>query len=114
MSSYHEPLSKSPKASKTPITGYMHSTLISSIGAPKSCDIVGESGKNNRHFFCADCGSSLFTELDVMDDKTVIKAGTLDHGEANLREKVNLEFYVKDRVPYLGAVPDAKQELRLG
>ncbi|GKZ63684.1 hypothetical protein AnigIFM49718_004918, partial [Aspergillus niger] len=83
-------------------------------GTPKFCDITGASGKNNRHFFCGNCGSSLFTELDIMSDKTVIKAGSLDNGEANLRNKVDVEFYVKDRISYLGAVEGAKQEPHFG
>lgn len=49
-----------------------------------------------------------------MADKTVIKAGTLDGGEANLRNKVDVEFYTKDRVSYLCAVQGAKQETLLG
>ncbi|KAE8381267.1 Mss4-like protein [Aspergillus bertholletiae] len=83
-------------------------------GEPSFYDITGASGKNNRHFFCGRCGSSLFTELDLMADKTVIKAGTLDGGEANLRNKVDVEFYTKDRASYLCAVQGAKQEPLLG
>ena len=47
-----------------------------------------------------------------MSDKTIIKAGTLDNGETSRRNKVDDEFYVKDRVPYLGAVQDATQQPR--
>ncbi|OJJ01763.1 hypothetical protein ASPVEDRAFT_28408 [Aspergillus versicolor CBS 583.65] len=83
-------------------------------GTPKTYDITGDSGKNNRHFFCPECGSSLYTQLDIMPDKTVIKAGGLDGGEAALKNKVDVEFYVKDRVPYLAAAGDAKQEQRFG
>ncbi|BAE58651.1 DUF636 domain protein [Aspergillus flavus] len=83
-------------------------------GEPSFYDVTGASGKNNRHFFCGKCGSSLFTELELMADKTVIKAGTLDGGEANLRNKVDVEFYTKDRVSYLCAVQGAKQETLLG
>ncbi|KAB8259524.1 Mss4-like protein [Aspergillus pseudonomiae] len=83
-------------------------------GEPSFYDITGASGKNNRHFFCGKCGSSLYTELDLMADKTVIKAGTLDGGEANLRNEVDVEFYTKDRASYLCAVQGAKQEPLLG
>ncbi|KAB8208026.1 Mss4-like protein [Aspergillus parasiticus] len=83
-------------------------------GEPSFYDVTGASGKNNRHFFCGKCGSSLFTELELMADKTVIKAGTLDGGEANLRNKVDVEFYTKDRASYLCAVQGAKQETLLG
>ncbi|OQD70727.1 hypothetical protein PENPOL_c001G05797 [Penicillium polonicum] len=83
-------------------------------GIPKYFDIAGASGKNNRHFFCGTCGSNLFGELDIMDDKTVIKAGSLDNGEASLRNQVDIEFFVKNRVSYLPAVDVAKQEPRFG
>lgn len=89
-------------------------TLNQATGTPKSYDITGDSGKNNRHFFCPECGSSLYTQLDVMPDKTIIKAGGLDGGEAALKNKVDVEFYVKDRVPYLAAAGGAKQEQRFG
>jgi hypothetical protein len=49
-----------------------------------------------------------------MPDNTCIKAGTLDGGEANLRGKVDIEFYVKDRPSYLVAVEGAKQEQAFG
>ncbi|GLI76911.1 hypothetical protein PoHVEF18_005189 [Penicillium ochrochloron] len=83
-------------------------------GTPTTYDVVGASGKINKHFFCPTCGSSLYTELEVMPDNTCIKAGTLDGGEANLRGKVDIEFYVKDRPSYLAAVEGAKQEQAFG
>ncbi|KAJ5816416.1 hypothetical protein N7447_008649 [Penicillium robsamsonii] len=83
-------------------------------GTPNSYDGVGNSGKINKHFFCPTCGSSLYTELEIMPDMTCIKAGTLDGGEANLKGKVDVEFYVKDRPAYLAAVEGAKQEQLLG
>jgi hypothetical protein len=39
-------------------------------GKPKDYDAVGASGKINKHWFCANCGSSLYTELEVMPDMT--------------------------------------------
>lgn len=56
----------------------------------------------------------MYTHIDLMPDKTIIKAGGLDGGEAALKNKVDVEFYVKDRVPYLAAAGDAKQEQRFG
>lgn len=47
--------------------------LTPSTGEPKYYDITGDSGKKNRHFFCSGCGSSLYTELDLMPDVTCIK-----------------------------------------
>lgn len=84
------------------------------LGTPKTYDAIGASGKVNKHFFCSNCGSSLYTELEVMPDNTVVKAGGLDGGEANLRGKVDVEFYVKDRPSYLAPVEGAKQEPMFG
>ncbi|KAJ6157728.1 hypothetical protein N7470_005320 [Penicillium chermesinum] len=79
-------------------------------GTPSTYDVTGNSGKINKHFFCSGCGSSLYTELEIMPDSTVIKAGGLDNGAAKLGGKIDLELYVKDRVPYLAAAEGAKQQ----
>lgn len=92
----------------------MSSHLTDSSGKPAEYDVTGDSGKTNRHFFCQTCGSSLYTELDILADKTVIKGGTLDGGEAALRNKVDVEFYTKDRVAYCGSLAGAKQEAAFG
>ncbi|KAJ5289131.1 Glutathione-dependent formaldehyde-activating enzyme/centromere protein V [Penicillium angulare] len=83
-------------------------------GTPSSYDAVGNSGKINKHFFCSNCGSSLYTELEVMPDMTCLKAGGLDNKETNMNGKVDIEFYVKDRPTYLASVEGAKQEPMFG
>lgn len=83
-------------------------------GNPSAWDGIGESGKINRHFFCPTCGSSLYTELEVMPDMTCVKAGGLDDSKAGLGNKVDVEFYTKDRVGYLQSLPKAKQEPAFG
>ncbi|KAI1024490.1 hypothetical protein LB503_007435 [Fusarium chuoi] len=89
-------------------------TDISIPGSPKQYDVTGASGKINHHFFCGDCGSSLYTRLDVMPGNIIIKAGGLDNGKANLDNKINVEFYCRDRVSYLQAAEGAKQEHLFG
>ncbi|KFH42150.1 hypothetical protein ACRE_071350 [Hapsidospora chrysogenum ATCC 11550] len=81
-------------------------------GTPKTFDVTGASGKNNKHFFCANCGSSLYTELELTPEVTCVKGGVLDGGAASLGGKIGVEFYCKDRVSYLGECEGAKQELR--
>ncbi|CCT73544.1 probable DUF636 domain protein [Fusarium fujikuroi] len=83
-------------------------------GSPKQYDVTGASGKINHHFFCGDCGSSLYTRLDVMPGNIIIKAGGLDNGKASLDNKINVEFYCRDRVSYLQAAEGAKQEHLFG
>ena len=79
-------------------------------GKPSTYDAIGDSGKINKHFFCPRCGSSLYTELEVMPDVTCVKAGGLDDNQASLGNKVDVEFYTKDRVVYQKEIPGAKQE----
>ncbi|KAI1854410.1 hypothetical protein JX265_012444 [Neoarthrinium moseri] len=78
-------------------------------GTPKSYDAIGDSGKINKHFFCGDCGSSLFTELEIMPESTYVKAGGLDGGASKLGNKVAVELYTKDRMPYLKPADGAQQ-----
>jgi len=66
--------------------------------------------KINKHFFCATCGSSLSTELEVMPDITCVKAEGLDGGAANLGRKSRVEFNAGDQPLYLRACDGAKSE----
>ncbi|CEN60932.1 hypothetical protein ASPCAL07603 [Aspergillus calidoustus] len=83
-------------------------------GTPSYYDSVGASGKTARRFFCSNCGSSLYTDLEIMPDVTCIKGGTLDNGEASLGGKIDVEFYAKDRASYVVPVTGAKQESHFG
>lgn len=77
-------------------------------GSPKDYDAVGASGKINKHWFCSTCGSSLYTELEIMPDVTCIKSGGLDGGAAD--HKIAVEFYNKDRLSYTKPVEGADQK----
>jgi hypothetical protein len=52
--------------------------LLTVTGSPKTFDDRGDSGKILHRHFCADCGSSLFDEADLMPGIAMILAGTLD------------------------------------
>lgn len=80
----------------------------------KSWDVKGDSGKNNKQFFCGQCGCSLYTQLEIMPEATYIKAGGHDGGVASLNGHVGTELYCKDRVQYLEASMGTKQECALG
>jgi len=82
-------------------------------GSPKTYDAVGNSGKVNKHFFCANCGSGLYTELEVMPEMTCVKAGGLDGGKADIGVP-GVEFYTKDRVSFAAECKGAKQESVFG
>lgn len=82
-------------------------------GTPKEYDAVGDSGKINKHFFCANCGSNLWNKLEVLEGKTVVRAGGVDGGKADFKD-VGVEFYTKDRVSYVDEKTGAKQEHMFG
>lgn len=81
-------------------------------GKAKDYDAKGASGKINKHWFCSNCGSSLYTELEIMPDVTCIKSGGLDGGANN--HKIGVEFYTKDRLGYSQAVDGADQKPEFG
>jgi hypothetical protein len=81
-------------------------------GSPKDYDAKGDSGKINKHWFCPNCGSSLYTELEVMPDMTCVKSGGLDGGAAD--HDIKVEFYNKDRLGYTKAVEGAEQKPAFG
>ena len=47
-------------------------------GTPKSFTKAGDSGRLVTRFFCADCGSPLYTLPPLHPDRLFIKAGSLD------------------------------------
>lgn len=81
-------------------------------GHPFTYDAKGASGKINRHFFCGNCGSGLFAELEIMPDVTIIKSGGLDGGAKD--HAIGVEFYCKDRLSYVKPVEGATQEPAFG
>ncbi|KAG9235934.1 DUF636 domain protein [Amylocarpus encephaloides] len=76
-------------------------------GKPKKYDMKGSSGKSYPHYFCGDCGSSLYGEPEFMPGVTLVKAGTLDNGAAEI--EVGVELYNKSRVGYTKPIDGAKQ-----
>ncbi|KAK7726305.1 hypothetical protein SLS57_003391 [Botryosphaeria dothidea] len=81
-------------------------------GNPFTYDAKGATGKINRHFFCGNCGSGLYAELEIMPDVTLIKSGGLDGGAKD--HEIGVEFYTKDRLHYVKPVDGAKQERAFG
>ena len=106
--------------------------------------MVGESGKNNDHFFCGgkrphepiiipsfplfflqtssrltptpwpECGSSLYTALDILPEVYCVKSGGLDDAEIRGSLEVGIEFYTKDRVGFATELQGAQQEKAFG
>ncbi|RCI10218.1 hypothetical protein L249_8581 [Ophiocordyceps polyrhachis-furcata BCC 54312] len=81
-------------------------------GKVKVWDVVPNvnNGHANRRFFCPNCGSGLYTELDLLPDYTCINAGSLHGRAAGLDGEVDFELYAKSRVDYLRPCSGARQE----
>ncbi len=47
-------------------------------GMPKGFTKAGDSGRPVTRYFCADCGSPLYTQPPLHPDRLFIKAGSLD------------------------------------
>jgi hypothetical protein len=56
---------------------------------------------------CLDCGSGLFSRMDVMEGVTFVKAGSLNDGANDI--PVKIEFFVRSRPGYEKAVEGAQQ-----
>ncbi len=52
---------------------------LSIEGALKTYADKGDSGKTVSRRFCPECGSPIISEVEVMPDIAIIKAGTLDN-----------------------------------
>lgn len=51
-------------------------------GNPKSYESTADSGHRIWRLFCPDCGSQLFSKLEILQDMIGLRAGTLDDPSA--------------------------------
>jgi hypothetical protein len=113
-------------------------------GSPKHYVVVGDSGKNNDHFFCGgellrsptsylpaslfchpslsslapdpqpECGSSLYTALEILPEVYCVKSGGIDDPEIRRNLEIKLEIYTKDRVGFAKELEGAQQDEAFG
>ncbi|ODM17687.1 hypothetical protein SI65_06475 [Aspergillus cristatus] len=75
-------------------------------GEPKCWTRLGVvTGKEHHHFFCGDCGTSLYSQPEAMAGVTQIKAGSLR--ETNI--PIGAEIFVTRRQNYVSLVEGAQQ-----
>lgn len=48
-------------------------------GEPRRFTKVADSGRTLHRFFCADCGSPIYSQREVMPEMMTLRAGTLDN-----------------------------------
>ncbi|KAF3764002.1 hypothetical protein M406DRAFT_75227 [Cryphonectria parasitica EP155] len=93
--------------------GYSSNVAVSTTdfkitkGVPKKFVRKGGSGLNHPHFFCGDCGTSLYSQPEAMAGTTLTKAGSLNDDASDISIKV--EFFTKDRRNYGVPVQGARQ-----
>jgi hypothetical protein len=66
-------------------------------GTPKYFKSTADSGKFIERGFCRECGSQLFTKLEVLPGMLGVKAGTLDDASTFSPQ---LDFYVASAQPW--------------
>lgn len=86
------------------IVGVPDAQVTITQGAPKSFIDHGDSGKAVERQFCANCGSPLFSKVEVAPGLTFVKSGTLDD-TAFFRPAVHV--YAKSKQDWVdtGSVP---------
>ncbi len=81
-------------------------------GTPKTVKTVHENGMNITLFFCSECGTTLWKEADAEDfkDWKLVQVGTLSDAAAQLAKGMDVELWVKYRVPWLQAIDGVEQK----
>jgi hypothetical protein len=72
-------------------------------GQPKGFTKLGDSGRSVTRYFCADCGSPLYTVPPRHPDLIFIKAGGLDDPSV---VKPDREAWTRSRVDWATIAPD--------
>jgi hypothetical protein len=78
------------------------SALAITHGEPKVFADTADSGNQLNRFFCANCGSSLFSRREKMPEMTVVKVGTLDDASAL---KLAMNIWTDSALPWMHLDP---------
>jgi hypothetical protein len=83
---------------------FVTSAVVRSIHNFPKCQGSTFPAKAKR---CVDCGSSLYAQPTAMSEVTVIKAGSLDGGAADIQ--ISIERFTRSRKSYCTPVEGATQ-----
>ena len=67
-------------------------------GNDKTYSKAGDSGKEVKRIFCADCGSPMAHAPDAAPDIIAVKVGQLSE-DVKKQLKLNIDIYLKDALP---------------
>ena len=76
-------------------------------GTPKRYDAKAESGRTLYRFFCADCGSPLYSQRQSAPETMVLRIGTLDSPPDGL--KISAHIWMRSARSWDAIDPGAKQ-----
>jgi hypothetical protein len=82
------------------------SALSITMGEPKVYADTADSGNRLNRYFCANCGSSLFSRREKMPEMTVLKAGTLDDASGL---KLAMNIWTDSALPWMHLDPEIEK-----
>ena len=89
--------------------GSSHNAIIATnalkftVGTPKRyTDMKAASGNTLYRFFCADCGSSLYSQREKVPEMSVLKVGTLDDATGL---KMAMNIWTDNALPWMHLDP---------
>lgn len=91
--------------------GSSHNALVPSdalrftSGTPKRYTDKGDSGNVLFRFFCADCGSSIYSQREKTPEMSVLKVGTLDDASALT---IAMNIWTASALPWMHIDPAAQ------
>ena len=75
-------------------------------GMPKRYTRTADSGRILHRYFCADCGSGIYSQRDVNPERVVVRAGSFDNPPPM---KLTAHIWTKSARPWDAIDPAAKQ-----
>ena len=78
------------------------SSLSFTAGKPKMFIDTAASGNRLNRFFCAECGSSLYSQREKMPEMTILTVGTLDDAS---RLTMAMNIWTDSAMPWMHVDP---------
>jgi hypothetical protein len=76
-------------------------------GTPKSWAKTADTGSEIVSYFCGNCGTTLWRQTPTLAGLIISKAGIYEGDE--LQATPDMELFAPNRLPWLPAIPGAKQ-----
>ena len=82
------------------------SAMTVTAGKPAMYADTANSGNRLNRFFCADCGSSLYSRREKVPEMTILKVGTLDDASGL---KLAMNIWTDSALPWMHVDPAVEQ-----